>query len=247
MIQISPTDGDVFTALRGFLVAALPDGVDVVQGQQNRVPEPQAGSFVVMWPLSRPRLATNADAFQDNLFTASIAAGVMTVTSVEQGAVLAASSPLFGVGLDPASKVISQTTGSPGAAGTYAVSPPQNVASRPMATGQVLATQETEIVMQVDVHADDLATAGNLAATIATLFRDPYASDFFAANATAVAPLYADDPRQSPFLDAEQQYESRWTVDLHLQANQTVTGVPVQFAGALSVELVSVDAAFPPA
>jgi hypothetical protein len=56
---ITPTEDDVFTALRAFLVSVLPDGpVEVVQGQDNRVPEPRAASYVTMMPLRIPQLST---------------------------------------------------------------------------------------------------------------------------------------------------------------------------------------------
>ena len=249
MIAVSPSESEIFAALRSFLLTVLPQGVDVVRGQDNRVPEPAATSFVAMWPIMRPRLATNVEDAQDNVFTASIAGASMTVASVQGGAVLFDQAPLFGVGLAANSKVTSQTSGSPGGPGTYAVSPSQTVAQETMATGQILMTQETEIVVQLDVHAANLNAAGDMAETIATTFRSAYAADFFAADEGSegqVSPLYCDDPRQSPFLNAEQQYESRWTVDVHLQANQTVLGVPMQFASILELDVVSVEAAYPP-
>lgn len=58
---IDVTDSMVFTAVRSFLLAVLPVGVPVVQGQQNMVAEPGAPDFVVMWPLERRRLAYNVD------------------------------------------------------------------------------------------------------------------------------------------------------------------------------------------
>ena len=46
-------------------------------------------------------------------------------------------------------------------------------------------------------------------------------------------------------MNAEQQFENRWTIDVVMQANQVVT-VPQQFASALNVELIEVDATYPP-
>lgn len=56
---IAPTKSGVFTGLRTFLLDLLPDGVDVIQGQDNRVPEPTGDNFVVMTEEGRRRLSTN--------------------------------------------------------------------------------------------------------------------------------------------------------------------------------------------
>lgn len=55
----SITNDQIMTALRTFLIAILPDGVEVVAGQVNRVSEPKASDFVVMTPSARRRLSTN--------------------------------------------------------------------------------------------------------------------------------------------------------------------------------------------
>lgn len=57
MMPISLTDEQAFTALRGFLLDVLPDGAEVVQGQDNRVPMPTAPVFVVMTALTRQQMA----------------------------------------------------------------------------------------------------------------------------------------------------------------------------------------------
>lgn len=185
-LVVAPTESQVFTALRSFLLGlglaysspqATP--VEVIKGQANRVSQPRVGDFVVMTPLRRERIETNVDAYAD-LF------------------------PLAGVGS---------------------------------------ATQATHVVVQLDVHGPN---GGDNAQVIATMLRDPYGADAFAASGFDVTPLYADDPRQVPFINAEEQYEDRWIVDAHMQANEVVTGVPVQFAAALAVELVEVEATFPP-
>jgi len=53
------TDSDIFTALRAYLLATLPAGVEVLQGQANRVASATAANFVIMTPGARRRLATN--------------------------------------------------------------------------------------------------------------------------------------------------------------------------------------------
>lgn len=63
---VTPTEADVFTALGRFLEDVLTSGTDVIQGQDNRVPEPRAQNFVTMTMLRMPRLSTNREE-QDSL------------------------------------------------------------------------------------------------------------------------------------------------------------------------------------
>jgi len=68
-LSVAPTQSDVFTTLRSFLLGlslnySPPQTVFVVlQGQMNRVPEPAGADFVVMWPISRERIETNVDTY----------------------------------------------------------------------------------------------------------------------------------------------------------------------------------------
>ena len=58
-ITLSITEDMVLTALRTFLLSVLPAGVEVVQGQNNRTPEPAANDYIVMTPIIRLRTATS--------------------------------------------------------------------------------------------------------------------------------------------------------------------------------------------
>lgn len=235
---VNPTQDDIATALRAFLLAVLPDGTAVVLGQVNRASEP-LGDFVVMWPIRRERIETNVDGMADALFEASIAGDVMTVVSVSIGEV-AVGNTVFGSGVVLGTRITALGSGT-GGPGTYAVSPSQSAPGQSLAAGATNAMQPTEVTMQLDVHGP--ASADN-AQIVSTLFRDPYATELFATIAPSISPLFADDPRQIPFINAEDQYEDRWVIDAHLQANQTVV-VPQQYADAVEVEVISVDAAFP--
>lgn len=240
----SPSQSAIQTVLRTFLMGVLPAGVPVVAGQINRVAEPLPGDYVVMIPILRGRLAWNIDSYIDCSFTASIAGATMTVTALNtdfQGR-LAAGLYIFGTGLTAQTKIIAQLTGTPGGAGTYTVSPSQTIASRTMAAGTAGLMQKTEVVIQCDVHGP--ASADN-AQIIATAIFDDVAQQYFDPATTGVAPLYAADPRQMPFIDGENQFETRWIVDVHLEANINVL-FPQQFADAVTVDVVSVDAAYPP-
>jgi len=237
-----PAQTDVNTALRAFLLAIMPAGMAIVRGQVNRVPEPNGQDFIVFWPLHANRLTTNIDHSQDTVFTASITGTVMTVTAMQAGSIVPPVQ-LFGVGLSggTATFVTAQLTGSVGAVGTYTVTPSQTVGSSTISAGTTTVTQETEIVMQLDVHGP---SSWNNAQVISTLFRDAYAVDFFNASYPTITPLYADDPRQSPFVNAEQQYEDRWIIEARLQANQTVP-IPQQYAGVVDIVLASVEVGVP--
>lgn len=86
------------------------------------------------------------------------------------------------------------------------------------------------------------ATAADLAVMLATMFRDPYGCALLAPEAQ---PLYADEPKQAPFVTGEEQYLQRWTVTASVQYNP-VTSTPQEFAGELSATLTNVDVDYPP-
>lgn len=57
---IDLTESAIFTALIAFVEDVLPiSGLNVVKGEQNRVPMPAGPNFVVITPSGRVRLATN--------------------------------------------------------------------------------------------------------------------------------------------------------------------------------------------
>jgi hypothetical protein len=89
--------------------------------------------------------------------------------------------------------------------------------------------------VQLDVYGPNSADNSH---TITTLFRDSYAVDQFATSGFDVTPLYADDARQAPFIDAESQWEDRWMISAVLQVNPIIT-VPQDFASELTVDFGS--------
>jgi hypothetical protein len=234
MAAVAPTSSNIQTALRSFLLTALPQFAagQVVAGQDNRVPEPQFADFVVMTPIRRERIETNVDSFADCAFTASIAGTTMTVSAVRLGSI-GSGATLFGTGVAAGSTIISQLTGVAGGTGTYTVSPSQTAASGTMSAGSERFLQPTQITYQLDVHGPNSA---DNAQVVTTLFRDQFGVDAFALSGFDVTPLHADDPRQVPFINAESQFESRWIVEAHLQANQAIS-LPLQFADAAVVTL----------
>lgn len=100
--------------------------------------------------------------------------------------------------------------------------------------------QETQITVQLDIHGPNSADNTQI---ITTLFRSEVVTAGFDALGLGVQTLYAEDARQTPFINDSAQIEYRWTVDLVLQVNPVVTS-PQQFAAALSAGLISADAAY---
>lgn len=238
-ITFGPTQDEVFTAIRSFLQYALPDlGENIVQGQDNRVPELKAENYVIMWPLFAPRLATNANDYTDCVFTASIATTVLTVTAVNSSFTgrIGVGSTIFGTGVATGTKVTSLGTGT-GGVGTYNINTLQTVASRAMAAGTQTLLQSVDFVVQIDAHGPE---AQNNALTVSTLFFDAVACDKFVESGVDMAPLYIDNPRQMPFVNGEQQVEDRYTLTSHFQVNQTLI-IPQQYADAITITLIDAD------
>lgn len=223
-VALSFTESQTFTAIRSFLLSILPAGIEVVKGQDNRVPEPEGGDFVVMTPILRERLETNVDTYSDTAFIGSISGTTLTVMSVSLGAI-AVGAQLLGNNLAANTVVTALWTGT-GGIGTYTVSPSQTVGSQVIAAGTQMLLQPTKVTIQLDVHGPNSADNAQI---ISTTWRDEYAVDQFATSGVDVTPLYASEPQQVPFMNAEQQFENRWTFDVVMQANQVVT-VPQQFA-----------------
>ncbi len=217
-------------------------GVPILKGQQNRIAQPPAPNYVVATSLRRERLETNVDTAVDCYFQASTLGTTLTVTEVAYGTIKPGTQ-LFGVGVAANTIIRSQISGTTGGIGTYLLNNAQTITpAQGMACGTNSLLQPTKVTVQIDVYGPNSA---DYAQTISTAFRDEYGVDLFAASGFDVAPLYADDPRQLPLVDGEAQYEDRWMIEAVMQANVTVV-VPQQFAGALSLDLVEVDAAYPP-
>lgn len=236
----SITEDSVFKVLGDFLTAVLPAACLVTRGQLNFVAQPANVDHVVMWPLGRPRLATNEESYSDVAFTGSIALDILTVSQMLNGTITQGL-PLSGAGVAAGSVIGAQIRGTAGGAGTYAVSPSQTVSSTTMQAGQRGILQRTQADVQIDVHGP--ASADN-AQIISTLFRDKFATELFATSGFDLQALHVDDPKQIPFTNGEQQVEERWVVVAHMQINPIIS-VSQQSAGALSAAVVSAERAYP--
>lgn len=240
MIIVAPTDVQIRAALRAFLLAILPattPPVEVIRGQVNRVSMPAGPDYIVFWPIDHDRFSTNVDSYNDATYTGSIAGTVLTITAVNSGTPnLGIGSSIYGVGVAANTSIVSPGTGS-GGVGTYNINNSQTVASELLASGGKTFTQSMHVIFQIDVHGPNSDTYSTL---ISTVGRDQYAVDLFAASGFDITPLYFDDPKQVPFSLGDNQWEDRWTIESHLQVNYLVSGMPQQFASAVSVGLVDV-------
>lgn len=102
--------------------------------------------------------------------------------------------------------------------------------------------QAIKMGVQLDVHGPNSA---DNSAMITTLFRDEYACIQFAAINPDIQPLYCDEPKQVPFINGENLYEQRWIITAAIQYNP-VTQTPQDFFDQVQVEIINVDAAYPP-
>lgn len=239
---VSITEANVFKVLGDFITSIVPATCKVMRGQRNRVAQPPNTDHVVMWPLLRPRLATNEIADTDIAFNGSINLQVLTVSQMMRGTI-SQNLVVSGEGVALGTQIGTQISGIPGGAGTYNVTPSQSVAGTVMQAGYRGEMQRTQVNIQLDVHGP--ASADN-AQAIATLFRSPYAADQFLASGIDMQPLYVNDPKQLPFINGEQQYEDRWILDVVLQINPVVN-VQQQYAGALEASIMNTERAYPPA
>jgi hypothetical protein len=233
-IAVSITETQIFTALRSFILSVLPAGVSCVRGLVNRVPEPIGPDFVVMTPIFRNRLSLNVASYADAVFLGSISGTTLTISSVQMGG-LFVGSDLFGVDILPGTEIIGFGTGS-GGPGTYTLNMAQDVAEQTISAGVQTILQPTKVNIQLDIHGPNSADNAQI---ITTLFRDQYAVDQFQTSGFDLVPLYSSEPKQIPFINGEQQYEERWTIDAIMQANSELK-VPQQFASSLSISLMNV-------
>lgn len=106
-------------------------------------------------------------------------------------------------------------------------------------TGTTNTELHAQYAIQIDVYGP---LSSDWASIIVTMFRDEYGCDSLAPN---VQPLYADDPKQIPIVDGEENYEQRWMITANLQYNPVIQ-TPMQFFTTATVGIIEVDASYPP-
>jgi hypothetical protein len=87
-------------------------------------------------------------------------------------------------------------------------------------------------------------TGGDVAQIVFSVLNSADAFALFAALATpGVYPLYASGLHEHALVNAEADYEVRWTMDVCLQYNPTLTST-VQTTSTVTVGIINVDAAY---
>jgi hypothetical protein len=182
MTQIVPslTDEDILAGVRAFLLAYIIDpGGEVVGDVDNRVSMPKP-PYIVMNHLAKPRIATNIDAYRDEVSVSMIGSTTTTVRST---------------------------------------------------------MQPTKYGLQLDCVGP---TAGDWSQALSTLWFSDVSTDFLAAY--NIFPLYADDPKHSPWVNGEQQWESRWIVNVYMQVNPVLEfNVPSFATDTIEVGIIDVE------
>lgn len=102
--------------------------------------------------------------------------------------------------------------------------------------------QSTQADVQLDIHGPNSTDNAQM---ISTLFRDEYAAAAFTAINPSIQPLYADDGHQVPFINGENQYETRWVMNVSMQVNPVVSTTE-PFADSLTIGVIEVDERYPP-
>jgi hypothetical protein len=115
-----------------------------------------------------------------------------------------------------------------------------NIDSMVEANPPISQTMEegVELRVQIDCYGPSSCDWANM---LSATLRDEYGVD---ALSPTLVPLYADDARMIPLVDAELQYEERWMVEANFQINP-VTTIPQQYTDALDLTLVDVNVDYP--
>lgn len=102
-------------------------------------------------------------------------------------------------------------------------------------------TRTTKWRCQLDFygpHAADNAQA------LATLFRSEFSVQLFRQTGGLISPLYCSDPLNTTFVNGQQQYEPRRTLDIQMQINPVVT-TPLMFFDNVITRTTEADNANP--
>lgn len=107
--------------------------------------------------------------------------------------------------------------------------------------GSELTQRSNQWRCQLDFYGK---SAQEFAQIVATMTRSEYASDWFRINNPPLQPLYAGEPHQTTMINAESQYENRWTLDFNGQHN-AVIATPLAFIDSITVGTVAADIKYP--
>lgn len=108
-------------------------------------------------------------------------------------------------------------------------------------TSAIGFTEVRQADIQVDIYG---VSAGDRAIALETLFRTGYAYDAIKALDTRVAPLYSTEAIQAPMINAENQWQERFTLTVSLQVHITID-VPQDYFDAVNFTIEQADKATP--
>ena len=108
-------------------------------------------------------------------------------------------------------------------------------------TSAIGFTEVRQADIQVDIYGDN---AGDRAISLETLFRTGYAYDAIKALDVRVAPLYSTEAVQAPMINAENQWQERYTITVSLQVHITID-VPQDYFDAVNFTIEQADKATP--
>ena len=203
--------------------------IEVVRGQDNRVPEPIVGDFITMIPVMRERIHNNIDDYVDSLFVGSITGTTLTVTQTIFSS-LFVGCQIYGVDVLP-NTIVTEILGG----NQYAVSQSQTVPSQKIAGGVKTMFNPVKMTIQCDIHGTNSCDNAHI---VTTAFRDSYASEQFVKSNKNVFPLFSTDPKQLAFNNEQQQTENRWMVDFTIQVNPVIT-ISQQFFDTLTIAAIN--------
>ena len=104
---------------------------------------------------------------------------------------------------------------------------------------------DTLWVVQLDFCGSVSSGAQNAALVAARLLRDDWGYQAFLATGIAVNMVDVGDPKNTNFINDQNQFEDRWTLEFTGEFDPSIT-VTQDFASALNVELIEVDTTYPP-
>lgn len=105
------------------------------------------------------------------------------------------------------------------------------------ATSAMGYTEVRQADIQVDIYGPG---AGDRAVALETTFSSSYAYSKIKAINEKVAPLYSTAAIQAPMIDAEQQWQERWTITVSLQVH-IVVSFPQDYFDSADITLEPVD------
>jgi hypothetical protein len=242
LASLSLTQTAALTTLRSFILGVLPPGIEVVKGLDNRVPEPKGiggGDFCVMTPLFQKRLSYNIVDFTDTIITGSVSGTTLTVADVtqSQAPIAIGHAVIDTTGLLAANTLVTAYGTGSGGIGTYTVSPSQTVAGETMYVDMRSDLVPTELTVQIDVHGPNSTDNTKI---LEGLLVSSYSFSQFLASGFDIQALYCEDARQMPFINAEDQYELRWSLDAVLQINPVIA-TPTQFFDHIALAATQVS------